>query len=267
MSAKLTASVLAVLTMVFYACQKEIGPYPETPTTACHIDMGYYYGGSGGINDSVAFTYTGNRVTRAEGRDDIVTYRYDGENIIGRSFYEKPGMVFWSVDSISYDAANRVSRIVNWSYPSSYTYDTTREEFRFYYVGNKLSLVKEYSEIVNYYIDSAFYTFYPDAAGNLQKFTIGDGTVVYDSVLYQFDNNPNYFRMAHPHFYLFDPFFELQVGLISHMPYFYSTNNVTNFNVYGSFDYPIVYGLDSLQNVTSLDMGGFEYIKYRYSCQ
>ncbi|MER3498888.1 MAG: hypothetical protein C4308_09790 [Chitinophagaceae bacterium] len=63
---------------------------------------------------------------------------------------------------------------------------------------------------------------------------------------------------------MFDPGFELQVGFETHLSYFYSKNNVTNFNVYGTWDYPVVYGLDSSNNVTAVDMGGFPYMAYKY---
>jgi hypothetical protein len=85
-------------------------------------------------------------------------------------------------------------------------------------------------------------------------------------VLYQYDANPNYFKSIHPHFFVLDPQFELQVGFETQLAYFYSTNNVTNFNVYGSWDYPIVYGLDADNNVTSVTMSGFPYMEYNYEC-
>jgi hypothetical protein len=88
-----------------------------------------------------------------------------------------------------------------------------------------------------------------------------------DSSLYQYDANPNYFKLIHPHFFLFDPEFQLQTGFETQLAYFYSKNNVSNINVYGSWDYPVVYGLDSTNKVTRVDMGGFPYLKYDYQCQ
>jgi len=72
---------------------------------------------------------------------------------------------------------------------------------------------------------------------------------------------------VHPHFFLFDPEFELHADFEPHLAYFYSKNNVTNFQIYGGSNYPINYGFDSLNHVTSVDMGGFHYFKYKYQCE
>lgn len=89
---------------------------------------------------------------------------------------------------------------------------------------------------------------------------------LYDSIHYYYNTHPNYSQIVNPHFGLFDPNFQLHVGMIPHLPYFYSKNNVTRFVYYLTYDYDISYGLDSFNNVTGIDMGGSEYMKYRYSC-
>lgn len=252
--------------VLFISCQREIN---DIITTAqqCKIVTGYYYGGSGGINDSALFTYTNDKVTRVEDRDEYVTYFYNGNNISIRKFYEKPGDLFWSIDSIEYNSSNKITRLINWSYPSSFTYDTTRIVYTFTYQDSKLSKVIESEELLNLPPDTSIYIFNTNAAGNLDHIYITDAdNNVYDSISYYFDANPNYFKIVHPHFFLLDPFFELHVGLVPHFPYFYSQNNVVRFTVYGNIDYPIVYGLDSSHHMTSLDMGGFEYMKYKYQC-
>jgi hypothetical protein len=73
--------------------------------------------------------------------------------------------------------------------------------------------------------------------------------------------------VVHPHFWLFDPTFQIHVGLEAHLPYFYSRNNVAQFTIYDGWDYHIGYGLDSINQVTSVTVDGDDYMKYRYSCQ
>jgi len=77
-------------TVVFISCQKEITNIIQEQSH-CRIVTGYYYGGSGGLNDSVVFTYTADKVTRAENRDYYVLYFYTGNNITVRKTYEIPG--------------------------------------------------------------------------------------------------------------------------------------------------------------------------------
>ena len=265
---KICGLTAIIISVVFISCQQEIADFinPEQP---CRIITGYYYGGSGGINDSVQFTYTGDNVTRSEGRDQYVTYSYTGNNITVRKFYEKPGDLLWSVDSIEYNASDKITRLINRNYPSNWiNLDSTRTIYSFIYSGTHLSKVIESEDHFFQPPDTGVYVFNSNAAGNLDHIYITDAqNNVWDSISYYFDANPNYFKIAHPDFFLFDPFFELHVGLVPHFPYFYSQNNVTGFTIYGNANYSIVYGLDSLNNMTRVDMGGFEYMKYKYACQ
>lgn len=104
--------------------------------------------------------------------------------------------------------------------------------------------------------------------GNIEKMILEDADhIAFDSIRYSFNTNPNYFKIADPHFFLFDPFFQLHAGVIAHIPYFYSTNNVTQFTIYVNWDYDVTFGLDSVNQVTSVNLDGAEYMKYKYECQ
>ena len=262
-----TFCVMLSVTLLYFSCQKEISEIIQEESQ-CRIIMGYYYGGSGGINDSVAFTYTGDHVTRSEGRDEYVLYYYTGNNITVRKIYEKPGNALIYLDSISYDNSNRITKLINWEYPGMSNYDTTNIIYDFTYQGQSIKKVVETTIIPNYYSDTANWLFTTDASGNVKRvdLTNYDQTMVWDSIKYTYNTDPNYFKAVHPHFFLFDPFFGLHAGQVPHFAYFYSHNNVINFTIYGNWDYPIVYGLDSLNNVVRVDMGGFEYMKYKYEC-
>lgn len=257
--------VVVCITMMLMSCQ----PDQTNPVDIqhCKVVTGYYYGGSGGINDSVAFTYTGNKLTRAEGNDEYVLFFYTGDNIISRRFYEKPGDLFEGVDSVEYDGSNKITRFTSWEYPSSFNFDSVRAVYNFSYSGNQINNITETDIYMDGTTDVTHYAFSVNGSGNYDKILIADqDNIIYDSIMYTYDANPNYFKLAHPHFFLFEPFFQLHVGLVPHLPYFYSQNNVIKYTIYSNVDYNIVYGLDSLHNVTSLDMGGFEYMKYKYSC-
>ena len=259
---------LLVISVILVACQREINEIIEENPT-CRIVTGLYYGGSG-LNDSVTFSYTDNKVTRAESDLSYATYTYSGENIRTRLLYDKMMNELMSVDSVLYDGSNRITRLVTWYYPGALFFDTARFVYDFTYTGNQLSKIFETN---TYYpptgpeADTIINLFNSNAAGNIQSLVMTDvDGNVYDSIWYNYNTHPNYFKMVHPYFFLFDPFFQLHAGFTPHLPYFYSTNNVSNFIYYPGFDYDINYALDSLNKVTGVSMNGDQYMEYKYQC-
>lgn len=262
---------IAFAIVCLISCQQELTEFIPELQQRCKIMTGYYYGGSGGINDSMSFTYNGDKVIRADANYNYILYSYTNERISGRKFYDNISTELVQVDSIGYDGSGKITSMISWYYADPFFGDTTRVKYQIQYASGKLSKVTEtyilFSSFGTEY-DTLISLFQANAAGNLEKLSIADAQeLVYDSVTYSFDNNPNFFSAAHPDFFLLDPYFQLQVGLTSHFPYIYSRNNVTQFHLYGTADYDIQYGLDSLNNVSSVDMDGFDYIKYRYQCE
>ena len=262
---------IAIASVIVMSCQQDLAEFVPQLQQNCKIRTGYYYGGSGGLNDSMNFTYSGDKVIRADAFYYYILYSYANERISIRKFYDNLSSELVQVDSIGYDGTGKISNLVSWYYADPFFGDTTRVKYQVDYANGKLAKVTEtyilFSSFGTEY-DTLISLFQTNAAGNIDKLSIADAQgFVYDSVTYSFDNNPNYFSIAHPDFFLLDPYFQLQVGLTSHFPYFYSRNNVTSFHIYGSADYDIQYGLDSLNNVSSVDMDGFQYMKYRYQCQ
>lgn len=266
---KLILPLLLVSAVSIYSCQQEPNDIINQ-AQQCRISSAIYLGG-GGMYDSANFTYDANgRVTRWESEEFYYTYHYTGNNITSRRYYDKATGEMIYVDSIRYNNDNTVSEILSHDY-TQWMGDSSNGKFVLQYQNGKLN--RTFS--IEYYdlgwgiiADTTASHVYWDAAGNnidrvvlVDEFGVG-----YDSIMYQYDTNPNYFKIVHPHFYLFDPEFGLHGGLEANLPYFYSRNNVTNSNMYGSWDYPIDYGLDSTNKITSLDMGGFEYYKYHYTC-
>ena len=263
--------LIPVILLFVIACQQEPDEIIPQIQANCKITNGYYYGGSGGINDSADFTYVNNRISRVEGQDYYVLYYYTGSNITARKFFDKTDNHLSRVDTIQYNASNKITSYINWHYDDPFFWDTTRMIYTYQYAGDKIATVKEATTVFESFgitEDTILHYFTYDAAGNISKIVYTDASAQpFDSIAYTYDTRPNYFSVVHPQFYLFEPFFELHVGLIAHLPYFYSKNNVTGFRIYGTADYNITYGLDSLNHVTSVNLDGFDYMKYKYSCQ
>jgi hypothetical protein len=262
--------LLLALPFIIISCQKEVNEIIAENEPACRVTMGHYYGG-GGMHDSARFTYDASgRLVSWENMDGEYVYTYDGDRIRTRVYRENSGQV-WNIDSVRYNADNTISEIVYYDVSGTYGPDTIHTKVIFFYDGSRVSQTKT----VDYYdygmgpeTDTTTSTFTWSATGNIEKIRfVNTGYMTFDdSVLYRYDNNPNYFKAIHPHFFLFDPELQLQTGFETQLAFFYSRNNVSNINVYGTWDYPISYGIDSTNKVTSLDMGGFPYVSYEYEC-
>jgi hypothetical protein len=263
--------LLLLTSILVFSCQREINwTQEESPT--CRIKTGIYLGG-GGAYDSATFSYDASgRITKWQGNDGYYDYFYSNGRISARVFHDQSMSSgdIWYVDSARYDANGRITELVSYDYSGIWSPDTLHVKMLFNYIGeypDRITNIEYHDPAGGWPNDTMNILFSWNAAGNMDKIVyLDDFGSRYDSALYQFDNNLNYFKQLHPHFFLLDPGFELQVGLEANFPYLYSRNNVTNINVYGSWDYPIVYGLDSTSQVTSLDMGGFPYIRYKYEC-
>lgn len=261
---------LFFLGLLFFSCQQELDDLIPEIQQRCRIVTAHYYGGSGITNDSTQFIYEGNRISRAETSDGHVSYTYTGDNITGRKFYLDPGNQLYAIDTIRYDVTNRITQMISWHMDDPWYYDTTKVVLNFQYNNGKIERVTEIISIFSPFgleVDTAINIFHTNAAGNIDKMWIADNQGIYDSITYTFNSHPNYFSVMHPHFFIFDPDFQLHAGLTPHFAYFYSKNNVVSFIIYDNWEYNITYGLDSLNNVTSIDMSGDEYMKYRYQCQ
>jgi hypothetical protein len=261
---------LTLVIVIFVSCQKELAEI-QLEINKCRIVMGHYYGG-GGMHDSARFIYNEQgRLVRWINMDGRYDYYYSGNNIIARIYTESSGQL-WYTDSARYNPDNTVAEIVFYDHSGTFSPDTLHNKVIFQYQGGKVSNLQSIEYFDAGYgpqTDTTFTTLTWNGAGNIEKIrSVNNGFWMSDdSSLYQYDANPNYFKLIHPHFFLFDPEFQLQTGFETQLAYFYSKNNVSNINVYGSWDYPVVYGLDSTNKVTRVDMGGFPYLKYDYQCQ
>jgi hypothetical protein len=267
---KYLVSILTLVIVTLISCQKEVDQI-RIETDQCHIVMGHYYGG-GGMHDSAQFVYNAlGKLVKWINMDGLYDYHYGGNNIIARVYTESSGQL-WYVDSVRYNLDNTVAEVVFYDFSGTFSPDTLHNKVIFQYQDGRVTSTRA----IEYFdagfgpeTDTTFTTLTWNAAGNIEKmrFVNNGYWSVDDSVLYQYDANPNYFKLIHPHFFLFDPEFQLQTGFETQLAYFYSKNNVANINVYGTWDYPVAYGLDSANKVTTVDMGGFPYLKYEYQCQ
>jgi hypothetical protein len=256
---------------IFISCQQEPDEILEQiQQRGCRIDTGIYFGGGGFPYDSAYFSYSNDKIMKVEGFDNYVNYTYAGNQINTRRWFEKPDNRLYQIDSILYNTQNRIQTMVTWYYDHPIYWDTIRTQYNFEYTSGRLTAVNEtsilFSTLGNMY-DTMRSVFVYNGAGNIVKLEgyEPDGTL-FEETEYTYNTHPNYFSALHPDFFLLDPFFQIHAGFIPHLPYFYSTNNVISFDPYGGIPYEVSYGVDSLNNVTSVDVDGSEYMKYRFRC-
>ena len=249
----------------FYACQQEV---PDIITSAqqCRIETGYY----DNDQDSANFIYDASgRLVKHAGPDGFYLYSYSGDRITTRQYLDTVFNETLYLDSVFYDAGGRIAEVRTADFRGWIT-DTLVSKYVYQYENNRLSkllYIESWNTGSGIIQDTFPSVIHWNAAGNIEKLVYIDnfGDPV-DSIQYQYDANPNYFKAVHPHFYLFDPRIRMHVGLEVHFAYYYSKNNVINSNIYGAFDNPVTYGHDSTNKLAKVEMNGIEYARYRYRC-
>jgi len=261
-------SVCAIL----FSCQKEIsgeGGDPAPVPPSCKVVSAYYYKENVGVYDSSAFVYNGDKVITAESDIKLVTYSYNGNNISGRTYYDKEWKLMAFVDSADYDANNRMTRLRVWIYPGRFSTESQQYTYVFNYNGNNLDRINaiHQGETSASSADTLNNVFHINDAGNIESIAVSDNAGnLYDSVRYTYDNNPNYFKKINPNFFLFDANFQLEGNYLHHLPYCMSKNNVTSFSYFANTVYQVGYQTDSLKNVTAVNVNGAPYATYSYVC-
>src|SRR5687767_7877936 len=120
-----------ILGTTIIACQQEISENIPDQLN-CRITTGLYYGGSGMQNDSATFTYTSdNRLSKIQANDEHVLFFYNGSNITARKFYETVGDRLYRIDSVQYETAQKISKLVSWFYDDPLYWDTARVEYTY----------------------------------------------------------------------------------------------------------------------------------------
>lgn len=268
-------ALLCIFTILLIAvsCQKEISdpdiPVPavvNTPIDSCRISKSYYYGGSGGINDSAAFFYTGQKLmTVVAGTADVI-YAYSGDKLISMHYFEKPGNLLYHIDSFYYSNDTVLSQIISHDYDMYNHFDTVHSVLDFIYSGAKLSRIITVDHYEGLPDTDTLISDFRWTGDNVNSIFFKSTVWADDSIHYTYDNNPNYFNATSKYFFMADPFFQIHVGFDPHLPYFISKNNVINFTIYTNTDYPIDYQTDSLHHPTLVRSGGFDYMGYIWSC-
>ncbi|MFT3909347.1 MAG: hypothetical protein QM737_07985 [Ferruginibacter sp.] len=267
-----------IAAFIFTACKKEVAarsddpeniippPVNNTVQDSCHIKTAYYYGGSGGINDTADFFYTGLKLTSVIGTSADVLYTYDGDRVLSMAYYEKPGNLLYHIDTFLYTNDSMITRKISHDYDMYNHFDTVHSVTDFLYSGNLLTqlvTVDHYEGSTDTDTSTSDLRWEND---NVKSILFRSSYWADDSIYYNYDMVPNYFNATSRYFFMADPFFQIHVGFDPHLPYFISKNNVINFTIYTNIDYPVTYQVDSMNHPLLVSQGGFEYMGYKWEC-
>ncbi len=265
-----------IAAFLFISCQKDVARTEDpdntnpivniVPQDSCHIRTAYYYGGSGGINDSADFFYTGTKLTSVIGSSADVLYAYAGDRLFSMAYYEKPGNLLYHIDTFHYANDSMLSQIISHDFDMYNHFDTVHSVIDFIYNGNILSNLKTVDRYEGSPDSDTLISDFRWENDNVKSILFHSSYWADDSIYYDYDTIPNYFNATSRYFFMADPFFQIHVGFDPHLPYFISKNNVVNFTIYTNIDYPITYQTDSMHHPTMVNQGGFDYMGYKWEC-
>jgi len=255
---------LLILSFLF-SCQPEYMPEMDIPADSCRIEMSHYYGG-GGMHDSAFYTYEAGRLSKITSLDYEVRYRYNGNTVSSMEYYDLMSNSMYMIDSFDY-TNGILTKLRRHDYDLYWQTDTVHTVMQFNYTNSKLTSILTTDAWQGFPdIDTAYWEF-EYTGDNVTKLRWQDSYWAEDSILYTYDNTPNYFANVGKYFFQHDPFFQIHVGFEPHLPYFISKNNVTSFTIDQGTNYPIEYQLDSTgRRPILVSQGGFDYMGYKYHC-
>jgi len=261
-----TLSYLLLFTISSFlisSCQKE--PSVDTPPeTGCRLAKTYYFNKIGTVVDSLEYTYTGDKLTKASNPYGYFTMEYTNDKITKINYYEPGYTGLEEYYIVAYNADGSMASIkkhyTGGASPLLYS------QYDFSYSAGKLVKFdfkeSDYNTGQLELIESTTYSYTGNnitRAVETEYRTVGDYIETFD---FSYDNNENYFAKNSALLTDF-LFFQGPDGVM--LPFIVSSNNVTK--VYDGYDeYPISYKLDSKNNLFEFNTDGVD-SRYLYNCK
>jgi hypothetical protein len=223
----------------------------------------HYFNYGGSLADSLEYTYTNNKLTKASNADGYVTFEYTNDKITRRNSYATGSVDLDGYDIATYNTDGTLATIKSY-------FDFNGQiilacQYEFNYANSKPVKfdVKNYNHITSQFelYESTTYTY----TGNniTQSICTTTGTTEIDTFNYSHDNNENYLAKTNA---LFTDlaFIDGLNGEI--IPLLLSTNNVTKI-FEGNDEYLLTYKLDSKSNFFEWHLDGDLASRYFYDCK
>ncbi len=255
--------MFAVLLVMISSCQKE--PSETTrPDANCQLARAYYFTETGILTDSLVYTNTNGKVTKASNADGHVIFDYNNDRITKRTFYDAGSQQPDAYDVITYNSDGNLKNIKKYYSFSNQTIPYEQDDF--IYSGNRLVKfeVSYYDVVTSQYklYETTTYTYTGDNI--IQSITsYASGSSLDETFNYAYDANKNYLAKSHALFFDFI-FMEEVTGEV--IPLFMSSNNVVNILDDGD-EFPLSYKPDDKENLSEWYFDGKLASRYLYNCK
>lgn len=251
--------------LLFSSCKKDDDD-DTPPAVTCKLAKSVYFDQSGLREDSARFTYTGDRITKAEATDYYYTYEYAGDRVSKRNSFSTGQTTPDYFQQLSYNSDGTPSKIETFV-PTSGTNSQIYDRMEFVYSGGKIQRIDyvDFSMGTGTKVAEFLYTY---TGNNITTVAIRDLTVSpaeTTTFTYTYDANPNYLKKQNTQIHFLDPFFG--DGDPTLMPFALSENNVASLSVDGQTAAPLTYSLDDRQNIKDIKVVNRFIIAYTYQCQ
>lgn len=234
----------------------------EAGNSSCKLTQEYRYVG-GVKDDSVTYTYTGNKATKVQyGGGEYYTLQYNGEYVTRRNnFQSRSSTTPSDFLQVTYNTDNTVQKIESLEKASSGYAVAYRLDFS--YTSGKLSKVTGYDVTNNVAtkIEEYTYTYTGENITSAVYKEIATGDT--EAATFTYDNKSNYFKAQNIQLLLIDAFLASD-GLS--FPLIMSGNNVVGLTISG-VPVQITYETDSKQNLTTIKVNNQNALAYTYQCQ
>ena len=240
------------LLILVSSCQKN--PSVDIlPEASCELSKAYYYDETGAIADSLVYTYTGNKITKAANGDGYITLEYNNDKVTKRNFYDQGDQQPGSYDVFSYNTDGSIKSIKTY-----FQFDfqvIPAWQYEFSYSGNKLAKfeIMDYNTVTSQYELNESTTYIYTGENITQSVTTHSfGNSDNETFNYAYDNTKNYFIQSNGLF-LHLAFMDGIDGSL--VPLFISSNNVINVSEDGD-DFPLSYKADDNGNFAEWYLDG-----------
>ncbi len=250
---------IAFLSVLVVSCQKEPDESILDEPTCQLIKAESLENGM--VIDTVGYTYTNDKITRANYTDFYNTFDYSGTKMTKRSYFENGSLVGY--DTILFNTDGTIRKVETYLKSPVIPLPILFLDFVFTYSGGKLvNLVETADTSFTGGGPVALYEYNYTYTGNNITRAIEKNFVdaITDTLDYQYDNVTNYYK----NIFLIDLFLSELNGQL--LPMAFSANNVIKLSQ-GGDDYILSYSTDSKNNLSELQIDGEAYIRYSYKCQ
>lgn len=251
------------LLLILSSCQKDPSADIQDKAT-CKLTKAYYFDESGTVADSLVYSYTNNKITKAANADSYITLEYKNDRIAKRNFYAPGSQQPSAYDVITYNNDGTIKSIKTYFQFDNQTIPT--ELYDFIYSGNKLLKLdlKYYNTTTSQYelYESTTYVYTGD---NITQSVTTDpsGNSFDETFNYTYDTNKNYLTRTNA---LFIDFVFIDGITGQTIPLIMSSNNVINILEDGD-EFPLSYKVDDKDNFSEWHLDGKLASRYLYDCK